>query len=127
MNNFEREEERIRNLFDSVSSEIERDNEVRDSSSDEEDHVSASEHETDSDQEAESGTENDSEDTSGEDDIPLSTRLDVLFGKNGTQWKKNPSTQNVRTRSVNIVSHLPGVKQAAKNAKTLIDAFFIIF
>ncbi|KAG5873409.1 hypothetical protein JTB14_032713 [Gonioctena quinquepunctata] len=121
MDDFTQEEERLRNLFDSLDSDD--DIILGDNSDDEEDHVFASEHETDSEaEEAESNNEGEYKDTFGDVDIPLSRRLDVFFGKDGTKWKKYPPVQNVTTRSVNIISHLPVVKQAAKNAKTPIDA-----
>lgn len=46
-----------------------------------------------------------------------------FMGKNGTKWSKNPPNKNVRTRSENIVTHLPGVKAYGKSAKTPAECF----
>lgn len=39
------------------------------------------------------------------------------YGKDGTKWQKEPLRQNVRTRSENLITQMPGVQQEAKNAK----------
>ncbi|UYV64000.1 K02A2.6-like [Cordylochernes scorpioides] len=40
-----------------------------------------------------------------------------------TKWKKALPPKNVRTRSENIITHLPGVKGEAKNAKSILDCW----
>jgi len=37
------------------------------------------------------------------------------------KWKKNPPPRNTRTAHYNIITHLPGVKSHARNAKTIIE------
>ncbi|KAJ4425666.1 hypothetical protein ANN_27862 [Periplaneta americana] len=74
-----------------------------DSSDNEEDHVSESEHDTSTEISADSSESDD--ETSGID-------CNVILGKDKTtEWKDTPRQQrNVRTRAANIVTHLPGVK-----------------
>ncbi|UYV72085.1 hypothetical protein LAZ67_9001767 [Cordylochernes scorpioides] len=40
-----------------------------------------------------------------------------------TKWKKALPPKNVRTRSKNIITHLPGVKGEARNAKSIFDCW----
>ncbi|UYV72184.1 hypothetical protein LAZ67_9002121 [Cordylochernes scorpioides] len=40
-----------------------------------------------------------------------------------TKWKKALPPKNVRTRSENIITHLPGVKGEVKNAKSILDCW----
>ncbi|KAK9754341.1 Transposase IS4 [Popillia japonica] len=47
----------------------------------------------------------------------------VFVGKNGTRWSKIPPNKNLRSRSENIIIHLPGVKASARNAKSPIECF----
>ncbi|KAK9708414.1 hypothetical protein QE152_g27215 [Popillia japonica] len=44
-----------------------------------------------------------------------------IYGKDGTKWCKAIPPSNVRTRSHNIITHLPGTKERAKQAKTEIE------
>ncbi|CAG5031791.1 unnamed protein product [Parnassius apollo] len=45
-------------------------------------------------------------------------------GKNGkTKWQKEPPRTNVRTRSENIITQLPGVKSQYKNKNTSLECF----
>ena len=66
-----------------------------------------------------SGTEqsgDEIEDGVSEDELPLYNRLCTIVGKDGTnKWKTIPPRQNSRTCIHNIVTHLPGVKSAAKH------------
>lgn len=65
---------------------------------------------------------------SSDEDIPLSQISCNIYGKDGlTVWKTIQPPQNSRTRAHNIVSHLPGVKRAAKNAKSPMEAWNIFF
>lgn len=43
------------------------------------------------------------------------------------KWYTDPPPRNVRTLRRNIVTHLPGVKLAAKNAKTIIHSWELFF
>ena len=83
--------------------EVEED--INDESSGEEDCVLESDHETDTEQEGDSD----------EDNVPLCQR-EFYKGKNGTQWNKAVPPKNVRTRSCNIVTHLPGCKGQVREA-----------
>lgn len=63
------------------------------------------------------------------DEQPLA---DLYFSKdklnNIMKWKKSvPSRPNIRTRSRNIVLHLPGSKGEARNAATEIECFNLFF
>lgn len=44
-----------------------------------------------------------------------------------TKWKKNPPPRNTRTAHCNIITHLPGVKPHARNAKTIIESWSLFF
>lgn len=117
MDSVAREEERIRNLFDSVES----DEELipGDSSDTENDLLNESVHNTDTEQECEGDSESENQ-----DDMPLAQRLATYTAKDGSKWSKYPPPQNVRTRARNIVNiHLPTVKMAAKQANTPLDAW----
>ncbi|CAH1968508.1 unnamed protein product [Acanthoscelides obtectus] len=50
-------------------------------------------------------------------------------GRNGPKqkWSKSPPTSSTRTRSHNIILHLPGVKSSAKSAKTALECFSLFF
>ncbi|XP_072381067.1 uncharacterized protein [Diabrotica undecimpunctata] len=48
-------------------------------------------------------------------------------GKDGTKWSSTCFPINVRTGSVNIITHLPGVKRNAKMAKTPMECFNLLF
>lgn len=51
----------------------------------------------------------------------------VLFGKDGiTKWNMDRPRQAVRTSSHNIMTHLPGVKQVANNAKTALQCWELL-
>lgn len=67
----------------------------------------------------------------GEDDEESDTKtrkLPCYIAKDKTtRWKKHPYSTNVRTRSVNIITHLPGVKGVAKVAKTITDCWHLFF
>ncbi|XP_023239424.1 uncharacterized protein LOC111638032 [Centruroides sculpturatus] len=61
-----------------------------------------------------------------EDDI-LPRDGNFYTGKDGTKWKKVKQIQSVRTRRHNIVSHLPGCRREARDAKTPLDAWQCFF
>lgn len=46
-------------------------------------------------------------------------------GKDGTKWKATCPSKRVRTRAENIITHLPGVRPFAKNAKSAVDCFLL--
>lgn len=49
---------------------------------------------------------------------------DFYIGKDKeTKWNKCHPPRNVRTRKINIITHLPDVKTAAKNAKSPLKCF----
>lgn len=56
------------------------------------------------------------------------TQSPYFLGKDGlSKWNKHCSRKNVRTRSENIITHLPGPKSITKNLKSMLDIwhFFI--
>lgn len=76
--------------------------------------------------------ETDTEQSSDENDADISTpatqrqrgRIPYYIGKDcSTKWLIHKPLRNVRTRSYNIVIHLPGVKNVAKNAKEPLQCF----
>lgn len=91
----------------------------------EEDHVSESDHYTNSEQEAEN-TDNDiSDDEETGNNISGEISPEHFYiGKDGvTKWKKIKQPTNVRTRSCNIIIHLPGPKGKAREEKSEIGIF----
>lgn len=50
---------------------------------------------------------------------------DFFLGKNGMKWFKNPKNKNVRTRAENIITHLPGVKNYGKYARSPLECFLL--
>jgi len=52
-------------------------------------------------------------------------QTEEFLGKDSiTRWKRVPHTRpNVRTRAINIVRHLPGAVNEARNAKTPLQCF----
>lgn len=109
---------------------------IESESEDDIDHISESEHNTDSEQEITiedevsggnsdrqiSETELQNENTDG-----LPKNRDIYLGKDGSKWNKHVPNQRVRTRADNIITHLPGVKQCAKNAKSVLDCWHLFF
>lgn len=98
---YEVEMQRLRDLLETVESD--------------EDCISESEEDTDSEifSEHNTDTEEDDElnDSTDDDDDP-----DDFVGKDGkTVWKKNKFRQNVRVRSHNIMTHLPGPVREARD------------
>ncbi|CAG4941496.1 unnamed protein product [Parnassius apollo] len=101
-----------------------------------------SEHETDTEEECDSEpeaiTENQNIGSSSEDDVPLSqlqtSQCYVVHRKlrNGKteviyRWRKQPPPPTCRTRSQNIVTHLPGPKAICRGADTAEKAWILLF
>lgn len=66
------------------------------------------------------------ESTSG-DDIGSIVQNKYYIGKDQTKWKKKVPPQNSRTRSHNIITHLPGPKSNAKNKISHMECFSLFF
>lgn len=92
-------------IEDSETNDIEEKNEL--------DEIETSDHDTSSEQ--------DFEDTNDEEEEGHSKKY--FWGKDGTKWRKEIPPRNIRTRSINIISHLPGSTKQAKNAKSAADSF----
>lgn len=94
--------------------------------SDEEDHVEERQEDSESEQDLDSDSE-------PVDEPPRKKikyyRDSVFIGKdNVTKWNKHKPTQNVRTRSKNIMIHLPGLKGAARQASNdILDIWSCFF
>ncbi|KAJ3646387.1 hypothetical protein Zmor_005897 [Zophobas morio] len=116
---YEKEQAHLRRLLEEVDSDLE---DVDDEESDgEENIVEFQLSDTDTEQEAES----DVEDLAGP--APKPSRVPTFLGKDGTVWKKHRPPQTVRTRKSNLVTHLPGPKTYAKNAKSIDDCWSLFF
>ncbi|KAL4153702.1 hypothetical protein QTP88_001535 [Uroleucon formosanum] len=63
----------------------------------------------------------------GSDDVGPILQNKYFFGKDKTRWNKQAPTSTHRTRSHNIIVHLPGPKSIAKNMKTHLECFFLFF
>lgn len=110
MDPYEAEIQRLLQLYDEVPSDVPSEEESDDLSDD------ASElslHESDTEQEDAEDIEENQECSSAQSEID---RRLYYFGKEGTKWRKHVPPRNVRTRQENIVTHLPGVIGAARNA-----------
>jgi hypothetical protein len=64
---------------------------------------------------------------SAEEEDNASGLRSYFLGKNGMKWSKEIPKRTVRTRSENIITHLPGVRNRAKNAKTPLKCFLLFF
>ncbi|CAI6359412.1 unnamed protein product [Macrosiphum euphorbiae] len=74
--------------------------------------------------ESDEPTENTSEESEPDDE----GENEYYLGKDKiTKWKKNPPPRNTRTAHCNIITHLPGVKPHARNAKTIIESWSLFF
>ncbi|GBP78767.1 Facilitated trehalose transporter Tret1 [Eumeta japonica] len=75
---------------------------------------------------SESDSDTDMEDPEPVEETPPT--LPFYTGKDGkTKWYKTPPRTNVRTRSENIITHLPGCKPAVRDKKTHLECFEIFF
>ncbi|KAL4120740.1 hypothetical protein QTP88_013376 [Uroleucon formosanum] len=100
-------------IIDALDEEILSDDDFSNSDLDS-DIVVESEHDTCTEESGLSSDENESSDQN-------------YVGKDGTKWKAQLPPSNSRTRSHNLVTHLPGVKGVAKNSKTIIDSWQLFF
>lgn len=110
-----KEQQRLMRLFEEVDSV---DEESDDEEDDEENEDCLETREaSDTEQEGESETEEES----------TAQSVPGFTAKDGTSWNKHPFSQRVRKSRANIVTHLPGVKGVAKNAKTPLDCWNLFF
>lgn len=125
----DREEQERQRIY-AILNESDSENGMISSESDgDEDHVSCRSHESDTDQ---NPSDVDSDDTPLAElrrqspTFPTSATSETqanqvrtlyYYGKDGTKWQKEPLRQNVRTRSENIITQMPGVQLEARNAK----------
>ncbi|KAJ8952464.1 hypothetical protein NQ314_007541 [Rhamnusium bicolor] len=118
MDPYEREVARLTALYDKVISE----EEVHDSDSSIEvnENEIFSDHQTDTEQEDEGEVLQD-------ESVDETDRRLYYYGNDSTKWKKHSPPKNIRTRSENIISHLPGTIREAKNVRTPIDSWDILF
>lgn len=110
MGSYEKEQERLNRLMQECLESSDEEEPPFDQCEDgEEDAVELQVHETDSEQ-----------DISDDDENILPEHVGPFFlGKDQiTKWRKHCPPKNVRTRSENLVSHLPGPKGIAKSLKT---------
>jgi len=124
MDPYEREIERLRQLYEEVETdneEVENMSESDDDSIADENFVLERDHATDTEQEA-----TDEESEEGES-VSEESRSAYYYGKDGTKWRKEAPPLNVRTRSRNIITHLPGVTGVARNASTTVQCFMLFF
>nr|XP_026490968.1 piggyBac transposable element-derived protein 4-like [Vanessa tameamea] len=112
--------DRILTLLEESDSEDENNDTASDV--DNEDHLSERSNNSDSEEDASSI---DSDSSENLDLLSLQNRLrqQVFRGKDGTLWQKEPGRSNVRTRSENIITELPGVKLIARDAKTVFECW----
>lgn len=92
---------------------------------------SASENEENDVPQNEPDHNSESEQSDSEEEQDISHNLEecreYYLGKDKiTKWRKFPLSQNTRTRNQNIVTHLPGPKNNAKNLKTPIECFNVL-
>lgn len=115
---YELEEERLRRLYDEVPSDVADDSD----SSLEDDHLEVQNDNTDSEQ--------DMSDNNVAPDFTVrrKTREPCFIGRDGTRWKKHfYQRKNVRTRTDNLVTQLPGVKGEARQMKTAMEIWSLFF
>lgn len=116
---YEQEQARLLRLLQEVG--IDSDEQFEDEESeDEPDNIETHLTDSDTEQEAESDDEN----------LPLppkNPRIPSFIAKDGSIWKKDLPNKNVRTRQSNIVVRLPGVKQYAKSARSVLDCWNLFF
>ena len=116
------------------------DDAIESGSEDDIDHISESDHNTDSEQDIaieDVLSDGDSDRETSKTELQNETENkstdgpprngEMYLGKDGTQWNKLASNKQVRTRSENIITHLPGVKHYAKNAKCALDCWQLFF
>ncbi|XP_074028523.1 uncharacterized protein [Leptinotarsa decemlineata] len=113
---YEEEVRRLQQLFEEVDSDIEL---AEDSDGSlEEDELLVQEENSDTEQEM---SDDDIEEDAAEPETNRSVRIPCFISKDGTRWRKHFTRYpNVRTRSDNIITRLPGVKGLVKEKKTAI-------
>ena len=117
MDPVEKENERIRQLLETIV--VSSDETDDDSDAGEEDNLEVRRESTDTEQEMSDVASEDELDTDG---------LDYYTGKDGeTVWKKRKFRANVRTRAHNIITEPTGVKGSAKHAKSPKDCWSCFF
>eukprot|EP00102_Acyrthosiphon_pisum_P018217 XP_008189893.1 PREDICTED: piggyBac transposable element-derived protein 4-like [Acyrthosiphon pisum] len=63
-----------------------------------------------------------------DDDLPLAMRLvDSYYGKDGTKWNREKPLQIRRAYAQNVLTEKSGVKETARQAKTIVDSWYIFF
>jgi len=68
------------------------------------------------------------ENTGDESEPDDEGEIEYYLGKDKiTKLNKNPPPRNTRTAHCNIITHLPGVKPHAQNAKTIIESWSLFF
>lgn len=75
----------------------------------------------------EADSETEQEDETNDDDEPALDKAFVIGKDNKTKWTMRPPSTARRTKSHNIVVHLPGVKGEAKKAKTVLECWECLF
>ncbi|CAH2098379.1 unnamed protein product [Euphydryas editha] len=112
--------------------ENEEDDIIFNSSGEDSEHIFQEVDETDSEVEQDIFISNDRQSSSSDSemDVPLSRlsnshRSKIYKGKDETIWFKNPNRSNVRTRSENIFTGIPGVKPSAQHVKTPLECFYL--
>lgn len=58
-----------------------------------------------------------------DDELPLNLRKKYFIGKDETKWSRRPPNQRIRVASVNHVTAKHGVREIAKSAKTILEAW----
>ncbi|CAH2009352.1 unnamed protein product, partial [Acanthoscelides obtectus] len=87
------------------------------SDKEEENILTESEHNTESEQEVA-----ESEEVESDEDVPLDSSSFYIGKDKITKWRKANPPRNVKTRSHNIIIHLPGPKGKAREVKTEVAA-----
>lgn len=118
--NLMKESDKILTMLLESESETESSNEDSVNEEEEVNEVLDSNHNSDSEQEANSESTTDNEE--------IGENVPYIYGKDKvTKWERNELPQNVRTRTQNIVIHLPGCKGAAKTVNSISGCFELFF
>lgn len=127
----ERERLRLLSLYEDVQSddEVEEIDDLNDNVDSETDECEELDHNSETEQEddddAEKPTELPPESSSKTSPSKKGSQRHLFYvGKDKiTKWRKHQYPQNVRTRSQNVIYHLPGTKGNARQASSLCSAF----
>ena len=121
--NYEQEQERLLRMWEEVETDEEPDDEEEELGSE----IDVTES-RDTDSESEQDCEEEEEDKENVYPPKKIPRVPTFIGKDGTtRWKKHCHNKRVRTRKENIIVRLPGVKQYAKNAKSVLECWSLYF